>query len=89
MSLDQDQTEEAHAARLISLLPSKTAQPLAQLEAREDTEWMRSAVDSLPEYLRVTVFLTYFQGLKFRDVAELLQVPLGTVKSRPHRALSC
>jgi RNA polymerase sigma-70 factor (ECF subfamily) len=88
VSLDQDQTEEeAHSAKLLDLVPSQIPQPLAQLEAREDAEWIRSAVDSLPEYLRVTVLLAYFQGLKFREVAEILQVPLGTVKSRLHRAL--
>jgi RNA polymerase sigma-70 factor (ECF subfamily) len=88
VSLDRDQTEEeAHAAKLINLVPSKMPQPLFQLEAREDAEWMRSAVDSLPESLRVTVLLAYFQGLKFREVAEILKVPLGTVKSRLHRAL--
>jgi RNA polymerase sigma-70 factor (ECF subfamily) len=88
VSLDQDQSEqEAHPAKLLNLVPSETPQPLAQLEAREDAQWMRSAVDSLPEYLRVTVLLAYFQGLKFREVAEILKVPLGTVKSRLHRAL--
>jgi RNA polymerase sigma-70 factor (ECF subfamily) len=88
VSLDQDQSEEeAHPARLINLVASEMPQPLAQLEAREDAEWMRSAVDSLPESLRVTVLLAYFQRLKFREVAEILNVPLGTVKSRLHRAL--
>jgi len=88
ISLEQDQTEEeAHPAKLLNLIPSEMPQPLAQLEAREDAEWMRGAVDSLPEYLRVTVLLAYFQGLKFREVAEILQVPLGTVNSRLHRAL--
>jgi RNA polymerase sigma-70 factor (ECF subfamily) len=88
VSLDQDHPEEeAHPAKLINSVPSEMPQPLAQLEAREDAEWMRLAVESLPEYLRVTVLLAYFQGLKFREVADILQVPLGTVKSRLHRAL--
>jgi RNA polymerase sigma-70 factor (ECF subfamily) len=88
VSLDQDQTEkQAHPTKLLDLVPAVIPQPLAQLEAQEDAEWMRSAVDSLPKSLRVTVLLACFQGLKFREVAEILNVPLGTVKSRLHRAL--
>jgi DNA-directed RNA polymerase specialized sigma24 family protein len=45
------------------------------------------AGDSLPEHLRTIVLLTYFQGLKNREVAKIMHIPLGTVKSRLHRAL--
>jgi RNA polymerase sigma-70 factor (ECF subfamily) len=39
-------------------------------------------VDALPEAQRETVFLTYVEGLSYREVAEVLQVPIGTVMSR-------
>ncbi|MDE1166645.1 MAG: sigma-70 family RNA polymerase sigma factor [Pseudomonas sp.] len=39
-------------------------------------------VDALPEAQRATVFLAYVEGLAYREVAELLGVPLGTVMSR-------
>jgi RNA polymerase sigma-70 factor (ECF subfamily) len=39
-------------------------------------------VDALPEAQRVTVFLAYVEGLAYREVAELLGVPIGTVMSR-------
>ena len=45
-------------------------------------------MDRLPELLRQVVILAYFQGLKYRDVAEALDIPVGTVKSRLHAELA-
>ena len=39
-------------------------------------------VDALPEAQRETVYLAYVEGLSYREVAEILQVPIGTVMSR-------
>lgn len=39
-------------------------------------------VDALPETQRETVFLAYVEGLSYREVADVLQVPIGTVMSR-------
>ncbi|MGY2342046.1 sigma-70 family RNA polymerase sigma factor [Pseudomonas sp. SDO5532_S415] len=39
-------------------------------------------VDALPEAQRETVFLAYVEGLSYREVADVLQVPIGTVMSR-------
>jgi RNA polymerase sigma-70 factor (ECF subfamily) len=39
-------------------------------------------VDALPESQRETVFLAYVEGLSYREVAEELDVPIGTVMSR-------
>ncbi|WP_082302464.1 RNA polymerase sigma factor [Pseudomonas bananamidigenes] len=39
-------------------------------------------VDALPETQRETVYLAYVEGLSYREVAEILQVPIGTVMSR-------
>jgi RNA polymerase sigma-70 factor (ECF subfamily) len=44
-------------------------------------------VDNLPEPLRAALALVYYQGLKYREAAEALGVPVGTVKSRMHTAL--
>jgi RNA polymerase sigma-70 factor (ECF subfamily) len=41
----------------------------------------------LPEFLRQVLLLAYFQGLKYREVADILGIPVGTVKSRLHAAL--
>ena len=49
---------------------------------------MREArVVDLPESLQTAVNLVYYQGLKYREAAEILSIPVGTVKSRLHSAL--
>ena len=61
--------------------------PLLPSGASERAQ-VRAAVDRLPEGLRQVVILAYFQGLKYRDVAAALDIPVGTVKSRLHAALA-
>jgi RNA polymerase sigma-70 factor, ECF subfamily len=69
-------------------LPATTPDPADETEAAETRARVRAAVDELPEALRQTVILAYFQGLKYSDVAEALGVPVGTVKSRLHAAVA-
>jgi len=61
--------------------------PAAQAESAEQQELLRRAVDALPSLCREAVLLVYFQGLKYREAAEVLDVPIGTVKSRLHTAM--
>jgi RNA polymerase sigma-70 factor (ECF subfamily) len=88
-SLDQQVSDaESDVGALLDILGTRPPTPLEQLEAQEQAEWARRAVDALPDPLRQVILLAYFQGLKFREVAEILQLPLGTVKSRLHKALA-
>lgn len=73
--------------RLLELLESRVPAPSASLEQRERAEWAHRAVDTLPDELRLVILLIFFQGLKYREAAEALGIPLGTVKSRVHKAL--
>jgi RNA polymerase sigma-70 factor (ECF subfamily) len=50
--------------------------------ARLEVEAVRSCLSSLTELQRQAVELAYYQGYSYREVAELLEVPLGTVKTR-------
>ncbi len=88
VSLNSEQVDhEGETRQLIGLLADDTPSPLAQLEASERQAWIREAIQSLPEEMRSVVLLTYFQGLKYRETADALGIPLGTVKSRLHKAL--
>nr|NIP87140.1 sigma-70 family RNA polymerase sigma factor [Planctomycetales bacterium] len=61
---------------------------LAQrLDQRELGACLRAAAAQLPDPLREIVKLVYFEGLKYREAAEVLSIPVGTLKSRMHRAL--
>jgi RNA polymerase sigma-70 factor (ECF subfamily) len=46
---------------------------------------VRTALQSLPEAYRVPLLLLYVEELTYREIAEIVQCPLGTVMSRLHR----
>lgn len=46
----------------------------------------QSLIDSLPEHYRIVVLLRHQQDLSYEEIAEALNLPLGTVKARIHRA---
>ena len=61
---------------------------VADAEARERARLTRQAVDALPDSLREVLVLCELEGLPQQEVAELLSLPLGTLKSRLRRARS-
>lgn len=48
-------------------------------------EDVRSAIESLPEHFRLPVLLADVEGFAYKEIAEMLDVPIGTVMSRLHR----
>lgn len=89
VSLEQatGETENGEVRSLIEMLESRDTGPVDHAESNERALMVRGTVDKLPDFLRSVVVLAYYQGLKYRDVAEILNVPVGTVKSRLHSAL--
>jgi RNA polymerase sigma-70 factor (ECF subfamily) len=60
-----------------------------QMAARgEESEMVRAALMRLSEPYRTVVVLRHYENRKFREIAEILEVPEGTVKSRMAEALS-
>ena len=55
--------------------------------AREETDRVSGAVQSLPEDLKTVFVLRHYQGLAYEEIAEAVQAPLGTVKWRLHEVL--
>ncbi len=53
---------------------------------KEETSLVRTAVDRLPEKLKITTLLFYMEDLPVTQIASILKVPAGTVKSRLHQA---
>ena len=88
VSLDRTtRSENSENGSLMDLLPTSEAGPSERFETTERSEWVRRAVAALPEQLRAAVSLVYFRGLKYREAAAQLDVPVGTVKSRLHSAV--
>jgi RNA polymerase sigma-70 factor (ECF subfamily) len=79
--------QDEEAGTLVELLDGDEPGPVDHLEAEEQRRWVRSAVDGLPDPLRQVLLLVYYQGLKYREAAEVLSIPVGTVKSRLHAAI--
>jgi len=52
----------------------------------EEEVQSRDLIDSLPEHYRIVVLLRHQQDLSYEEIAEALNLPLGTVKARIHRA---
>lgn len=73
---------------IFDLLASRDADPAANAEGAELAGQVRGVVDSLPDLLRQAIVLAYFQGLKYQEIADVLEIPLGTVKSRLNAAMT-
>lgn len=73
---------------LLDLLVSGEHDPLDHVEELERAEWVQEALDELSDPMRLVIDLVYYQGLKYREAAEVLDIPVGTVKSRVHAAIA-
>jgi RNA polymerase sigma-70 factor (ECF subfamily) len=87
VSLDHRTGGEDDIGSLVEMLAGNGRTADEQMQDAEARDWVRSAVDALPEPLRATLVLVYNQGLKYREAADVLGIPVGTVKSRLHSAL--
>jgi len=79
--------EEVESAGEAFLSTGEHASPARAAEAKERAEAVRRAVAALTPELREVVLLKEFEGLTFQEIADALQVPLSTVKSRLYTAL--
>ena len=88
VSLDRpNRVQHSELGSLVDVLSGRESEPASGLEQGERKEWIRQAVAALPEQLRSAVKLVYFRGMKYREAADELAVPVGTVKSRLHSAV--
>ncbi len=79
--------KEEDVGALVELLDGDDPNPADRLESDEQRQFVRAAVERLPLALRQVLLLVYYQGLKYREAAEVLSIPVGTVKSRLHAAI--
>jgi RNA polymerase sigma-70 factor (ECF subfamily) len=82
LSIDRYRTR--HRRQTVELSASDNGGPTAAetVEARERAELLWRAIDALPEKLRIVLVLASIEGHEITEVASLLEIPKGTVKSR-------
>ena len=78
---DEQENDATRFTSPISYSPAHVA------EGRQETAAVRRAVNSLPLDLRQVVVMKEFEELTFREIADVLDLPLSTVKSRLYTAM--
>ena len=80
-------SEDGEEQMLQNMLPDSNPGPEEIMEQREMNEQIHRALDRLPAEQRAVIVLKHYEGLKFRQIASILNCPPGTVKSRMRRGL--
>jgi RNA polymerase sigma-70 factor, ECF subfamily len=75
-------TALTEAERDGALLPAK------QAENRLQSDAIREAIGALPEGQRAVIALFVYEGLSYEEIAQILEIPMGTVASRKHQAIA-
>ena len=79
--------ESVHAGRAVTTASGDYgANPEAELIAKADAARLEAAITALPPQFRDTLVLRDIQGLDYREIAAVTEVPVGTVMSRLARA---
>ena len=78
---------EADGQTFADFLEADLPQPGDAMEDAEMADRVRQAVEQMPDHLREILLLSYFQKFSYNQIAEVLGIPLGTVKSRLHAAV--
>ena len=82
VSLDEDE-RLSH----LQLVPADADAPDATAIKSQHANALQTALERLPEDQRTAIILKEYQGLKFREIAEILQTPESTIKSRLYNGL--
>ncbi|HSH93545.1 MAG TPA: sigma-70 family RNA polymerase sigma factor [Roseimicrobium sp.] len=79
---------EDEEGETVIVLATNDPGPDAQIVSQERAAVVRRALQEMPEHLRAVLVLRHYEDLKFREIADVLGIPEGTVKSRMFEALN-
>jgi RNA polymerase sigma-70 factor (ECF subfamily) len=84
---DLEEVEDLYLYRRLGGLEGARASRSAEDELLDvlTEDEVREAVESLPENFRLAVLLADVEGFSYKEIAEILDIPIGTVMSRLHR----
>ena len=72
---------------VVNSLKSYEITPYDEAEIAERAEKVRQIISEMPENLREILILAYFEQFSYKQMADMLSIPIGTVKSRLHTAI--
>jgi RNA polymerase sigma-70 factor (ECF subfamily) len=76
------------ATTFMDLMQVRVDQPADAVSSAERDSMVQSVISNLPVSLREVLLLAYFQKMSYNQIADALDIPLGTVKSRLHAAVA-
>jgi RNA polymerase sigma-70 factor (ECF subfamily) len=79
---------DEESGEFIDLMQAAEELPTAGMESAELQQQVQSTVGNMPEHLREILLLSYFHQFPYKQIGEILGIPLGTVKSRLHAAVA-
>jgi len=86
-SLDSTGADDGGRAPSQNLAAADASLP-ELVDAEEQKAVVRELISRMPEHLRLILTLGYYQQLPYAEIAEVLEIPVGTVKSRLHSAVN-
>ena len=72
---------------VVNILTSYETTPDEEVSSEETAQRVREVIAEMPENLRGILILAYFEQFSYKHMAEILSIPIGTVKSRLHTAV--
>ena len=81
-------SEEMSFDDVINALTSDPTMPYQELEQNEVASRVREVIADMPENLREILILAYFNKFSYKQMAQILSIPIGTDKSRLHTAVA-
>lgn len=77
--------EGAEGLTMYSQIASDEPLPEESVEKLEFQEWIHQEINELPVMYRSVIVLKYIEELSLKEIGEILDIPVGTVKTRIHR----
>ena len=87
-SLDNITGEDGDQGTFVEFMASDTLSAPERLIDMEDADAVRQIIARMPTIYREVLLLSYDNRFAYKEIAEMLGIPLGTVKSRLHSALA-
>jgi RNA polymerase sigma-70 factor (ECF subfamily) len=82
------ETQDMSFDEMLNTLSADNTEPYDEAERAETAARVNGVIANMPESLREILILAYFNKFSYKQMAEVLSIPIGTVKSRLHTAVA-